>query len=56
MLLNALVHYGSMYGDPTTSDINLGGILSSLSILAQHGQFVRLLRMGRWQSPNSRRL
>lgn len=39
-LLNALVLYGTIYGDPTTSDIDLTGVLSSLSIAAPDGTFL----------------
>ncbi len=39
-LLDALVLYGTIYGDPTTSDINLSSVLSSLGISAQDGAFL----------------
>ena len=39
-LLNALVLYGTIYDDPTTSDINLTSVLSSLSISAADGAFL----------------
>ena len=36
-LLAALVIYATIYGDPTTSDIDLSGVLSSLGLTAQDG-------------------
>lgn len=36
-LLAALVLYATIYDDPTTSDINLSGVLSSLALTAQDG-------------------
>ncbi|TWT86662.1 hypothetical protein Mal64_34910 [Pseudobythopirellula maris] len=37
-LLNALVLYGTIYGDTTTSDIDLSGVLSSLGLSTADGQ------------------
>ncbi|MCA9235021.1 MAG: hypothetical protein KDA44_06105 [Planctomycetales bacterium] len=37
-LLNALVIYGTIYGDPTTSDIDISGVLASLGLSAADGQ------------------
>jgi hypothetical protein len=36
--LNALILYGTIYDDPTTSDINLAALLPSLGISAAEGQ------------------
>jgi hypothetical protein len=36
-LLNALVLYGTIYGDPTTSDINLSSVLTTLNLSAADG-------------------
>ncbi|MGD9632418.1 MAG: PEP-CTERM sorting domain-containing protein [Pirellulales bacterium] len=36
-LLNALVLYGTIYGDPTTSDINLASVLTTLNLSAADG-------------------
>jgi hypothetical protein len=36
-LLNALILYGTIYDDPTTSDIPLSGVLSSLGLSAADG-------------------
>jgi hypothetical protein len=36
-LLAALVLYGTIYGDSTTSDLNLSGVLTALSLTAQDG-------------------
>lgn len=42
-LLNALVLYGTIYDDSTTSDINLSSLLTSLSIPANDGAYLTLL-------------
>ncbi len=39
-LLNALVLYGTIYDDSTTSDIDLSGVLSSLGLSAADGQYL----------------
>ncbi len=39
-LLNALVLYGTIYDDPTTSDIDLTDVLSSLNISATDGAYL----------------
>lgn len=36
-LLNALVLYGTIYGDPTTSDINLSSLLTTLNLSTADG-------------------
>lgn len=36
-LLNALVLYGTIYGDPTTSDINLSSVLTTLNLSTADG-------------------
>jgi hypothetical protein len=36
-LLNSLILYGTIYGDSTTSDINLTSVLSSLGLTAADG-------------------
>jgi hypothetical protein len=42
-LLNALVLYGTIYDDRTTSDINLSGLLATLGVSANDGQWVAAL-------------
>jgi hypothetical protein len=42
-LLNALVLYGTIYGDHTTSDINLASTLRSLSLNANDGAYLTSL-------------
>ncbi len=42
-LLNALVLYGTIYDDPTTSDINLTTVLNGLRLTASDGQFLTSL-------------
>ncbi|TWU22650.1 PEP-CTERM sorting domain-containing protein [Bythopirellula polymerisocia] len=42
-LLNALVLYGTIYDDPTTSDINLTTVLNGLKLTAQDGQYLTSL-------------
>ncbi|MCA9239481.1 MAG: hypothetical protein KDA37_04750 [Planctomycetales bacterium] len=39
-LLAALVIYGTAYGDPTTSDIDLSGVLASMNLTAADGAFL----------------
>lgn len=39
-LLNALVLYGTIYDDPTTSDIDLSGVLGSLGLSAADGMLL----------------
>ncbi len=43
MLLNALIMYGTIYDDRTTSDINLSAILATLNVSAADGQFLQSL-------------
>lgn len=42
-LLNALILYGVIYDDPTTSDIDLTGVWSRLGVSAQDGQFLAMV-------------
>lgn len=42
-LLNALVLYSVIYDDPTTSDINLSGVLTTLGLSAADGQLASSL-------------
>jgi hypothetical protein len=45
-LLNALVLYGTIYGDPTTSDIDLSTVLTRLNLTAADGALVTGLADG----------
>lgn len=40
-LLNALILYGTIYGDATVSDIDISGILTSLNLTSADGQLLQ---------------